>query len=83
MSVFNFNYLMTIIPTIKKEFGIWITNDGKVKTGWVEKRKGAEVRSEIYFSSVTEASKWVKTYDGFKASEVRSAIERVLFANEY
>ena len=68
---------------MKKEFGIWITNDGKVKTRWVEKRKGAEGRSEIYFQSVTDAAKWAKTYDGFKASEVRSAIDRVLFAMEY
>jgi len=66
-----------------KEFWIWITNDAEIKMGWTDEKKGNTVRSEIYFKTVQEAKDWADTYTGFWDSEIRSRIERILFANEY
>jgi len=66
-----------------KEFWIWITNDAEVQMGWVSEKKGNTVRSEIYFKTAKEASDWAKTYNWFGDSEIRSRLERILFANEY
>lgn len=68
--------------TVTKKFGIWITNTGMVGVGWTETAP-KDARADQLFDSVQEAHEWAKTYTGYKASEVRSAIERTLFANEY